>query len=114
MIEATPPGPLPLPSWCFIDGKFDNFILLLAFLALVGIVIYQAVSFHMEKVRLIRQNDELMNRLMSRDFTAYAAGSRALPANYKNIGEYAKAEKGEEKEKDDEPPADDGLGIPVT
>ncbi len=89
-----------------LDMVFAGFLILL----LIAVIVYQTISFNAEKRRLTRHNDDLLNRLMSRDMAEYAAGSRALPSNYKDIREYAKKASKEEEEA----PADDGLGMPVT
>lgn len=86
----------------------------LVVVALVLVIAWQTVAFHRERGRLVRHNDELLNRLMSRDFAEYAAGSRALPANWRSIEQYmAKREKTDGKDEDPEAGRDDGLGIPV-
>lgn len=83
--------------------------------ALLLVIVWQTVAFHRERGRLVRHNDELLNRLMSRDFAEYAAGSRALPSNWRDIRDYL-TRRGKEDQGAEETEAgkDDGLGIPVT
>ena len=89
-----------------------HYVAILTILVLVVIVIWQTISLEQEKKRIVHHNDDLLNRLMARDFTEYATGSRALPVNYKHISEYIA--RGQEKQAEgEEQPADDGLGIPV-
>jgi len=83
-----------------------------AVIVLLLVVLQQAILFHMERRRLARANDDLMNRLMSRDFTSYAAGQVTLspPVNRKSLAEYIRERKAG---KDEEKAEDDGLGMPV-
>jgi hypothetical protein len=82
--------------------------------ALSLVIVWQTVTFHRERGRLVRHNDELLNRLMSRDFAEYASGSRALPSNWRDIRQYmVKRETSGQKDEDSEAEKHDGLGIPV-
>jgi hypothetical protein len=81
---------------------------------LLLMIVWQTVVFHRERGRLMRHNDELLNRLMSRDFAEYAAGSRALPSNWRDIRDYVSRRGKEDKDAEGpEAEKDDGLGIPV-
>lgn len=81
---------------------------------LVQVIVVQGLIHMRERQRLVRHNDELLNRLMSRDFSEYAAASRALPTNWRSIAQYmAKREKADGRDEEQEAEKDDGLGIPV-
>jgi hypothetical protein len=88
-------------------------VLLIVIAALLLVIGWQTVAFHRERARLTRHNDELLNRLMSRDFAEYAVGSRALPSNWRDIRQYMVKREAAEKDEDAEAEKNDGLGIPV-
>jgi len=89
-----------------------HYVAILAILVLMVVVIWQAIGLDRQQRRMARNNDDLLNRLMSRDFTEYATAMRAMPADYRNIEQYIA--RGQEKQAEgEEQPADDGLGIPV-
>lgn len=81
---------------------------------LLLVVLYQGVSHMVERKRLIRVNDDLLNRLMSRDFTSYAAGQAVCqPSARRTLTEFFKEAKAQEK-KSTEDEEELTLGMPVT
>ena len=85
-------------------------------LVMVFVVIHQTILFHVERRRMTQENQDLLNRLMSRDFTAFAAGSVAMspPVTRRTLSDYIalrkKAVEGEEKAEQAEA---DGMGMSV-
>jgi hypothetical protein len=84
-----------------------------AIIVLLLVILQQTLLFHMERRRLTKANDDLMNRLMARDFTGYAAGQVTMspPVNRKSLSEYIRERRAA---KDEEKADADGLGMPVT
>jgi hypothetical protein len=65
---------------------------------------------------MTQENQDLLNRLMSRDFTAYAAGSVAMspPVTRKTLSDYiALRKKAAEDEEKAEQAEAEGLGMSV-
>ena len=80
-------------------------------LVLLAVIVHQAVMFHMERRRSNDERKDLLNRLMARDFSEYAAGSRVAEAvTHRNLSDYFRGKQPEETDKEE---AGDGLGIPV-
>lgn len=81
-------------------------------MVLFAVLVQQTILFHVEQRRLRAENKDLLNRLMSRNFGEYAAGSRVAPATHASLRDYlpdgGPAAVSEEEEKND------GLGIPVS
>ena len=83
-------------------------------LVMVWVVIHQTILFHVERRRMTRENKDLLNRLMSRDFTAYAAGSVAMspPVTRKTLSDYiALRKKAAEDEEKAEQTEAEGMGM---
>jgi hypothetical protein len=94
----------------------DLYLTVFVVLVVVLVLIHQTILFHVERRRMTQENRDLLNRLMSRDFTAYAAGSVAMspPVTRKTLSDYIalrkKAAEDEEKAEQNEA---DGLGMSV-
>ena len=85
-------------------------------LVMVLVVIHQTILFHVERRRMTQENKDLLNRLMSRDFTAYAAGSVDMspPVTRKTLSDcIALRKKAAEDEEKAEQTEADGLGMSV-
>jgi hypothetical protein len=85
-------------------------------LVMILVVIHQTILFHVERRRMVKENQDLLNRLMSRDFTAFAAGSVAMspPVTRKTLSDYiALRKKAAEDEEKAEQAQADGLGMSV-
>ena len=94
----------------------DLYLTVFVVLVVVLVLIHQTILFHVERRRMAQENKELLNRLMSRDFTAYAAGSVAMspPVTRKTLSDYiALRKKAAEDEEKAEQAEGDGLGMSV-
>jgi hypothetical protein len=81
---------------------------------LLLVIVYQNIIHSIERKRLVQHNDELLNRLMSRDFTAYAAGAAiSQPAARRTLGEFFNKVK-TQKDREDKEEEEAALGMPVT
>lgn len=80
-------------------------------LVVVGVLVHQSILFHVERRRFQVEKADLLNRLMARDFTAYAAGSVAMspPADRRLLSDYFRG-RAKDEEKEGEA---DGLGMSV-
>jgi hypothetical protein len=78
---------------------------------LLLVIVYQGVTHMVERKRLLKVNDDLLNRLMSRDFTSYAAGQAVCqPAVRRSLDEFFKESKSQEEKENER----EALGMPVT
>ena len=84
----------------------QNTIVLVCVLVLCIWTIYQSISHHIELKREKEAYQDLLNRLMARDFPSYVAGVASLEKSRKTLKREESAEA--------ELPANDGLGMPVT
>jgi len=93
----------------------DLYLTAFVVLVMILVVIHQTILFHVERRRMAQENKELLNRLMSRDFTAYAAGSVAMspPVTRKTLSDYIALRKKVEDEEKAEQAEADGLGMSV-
>lgn len=54
----------------------DNYLICAVLILLGCVIVYQAITHYLDRMRLIKQNESLLDRLMSVDFQSYAAGKR--------------------------------------
>lgn len=82
---------------------------LIVVLVLTGVIIGQSIEYHTIIKRERKQNQDLLNRLMARDFSDYAARTIALQREEEKKASRFHTEDQEEAKA----PENDGLGMPV-
>jgi len=97
-----------------VEFEFQTASFLMAtVVVLLLVILYQGIAHAIERKRLTKFNDDLFNRLMSRDFTTYAAGQAVCqPAARRTLSEFFKQAKAQNDK--DEEKEEISLGMPVT
>lgn len=74
------------------------------------VIIYQAVTFYLDRMRLIKQNADLLDRLMAVDYQSYAAGKHILA---KKGGLRWKKKEMDQSADQDDSPKQEHIGLSV-
>lgn len=88
-----------------------GFVVASSYVVLIAVFLLQELRHTRLVRRMLAREQDLLNRLMSRDFGEYAAAQRALPVDWKLLSDYTRVAKREQA--DDEERREDG-GLPVT
>jgi hypothetical protein len=77
-------------------------------IALGCVIVFQAVTFYLDRRRYLKQNADLLDRLMAGDYQTYAAGRRAQATTGVKLKEFLRWKKEPEQEEKE------AEGLPVT
>jgi len=74
------------------------------------VIVYQAIMFYLDRMRLIKQNADLLDRLMAVDFQSYAAGKSIIEKHKRSALQWKKKDKTEDQ---DDSPKQEHIGLSV-